>query len=355
MYLYLKDHLHVLYDSWMDDNYLRQLWWSLGHEVSSRISIDKYGGSYAFIDFSTHDAASKFSVSYNGTQIPNTNQIFKLNWSNRDGNGMPLLQRPTLMANFLGDYCIFVGDLGADVDDKNLLSTFQSRYKSAASAKVMVDPATGFSRGFGFVKFFDEVEQQRSLEEMHGVYVGSSRIRVSVARPKAKFEVGTPVVNGPEEITTAFVGGLNNTITEEELRVNFGVYGNIVAVKIIPLKNIAFIQYERRQSAEHAIAELNGAHLGGAKLRLSFGRTQLNMGSGAHYASPSYHAQPTIVAPSTYHPQAQIPPVTAQPVPVPRPLPPVIDLVDPNIPISIEKENARYLAYQEEMMEIWAI
>ncbi|PHZ10858.1 uncharacterized protein RHIMIDRAFT_258055 [Rhizopus microsporus ATCC 52813] len=333
-------------DPWMDDNYLRQLWWSMGQEVTCRISIDKYGGTYAFIDFTTHEAASKSLISFNGTQIPNTNKIFKLNWSNRDGNGMPLPQRPTLMANFLGDYCIFVGDLGADVDDNILLAAFQSRYKSAASAKVMVDPATGFSRGFGFVKFFDEGEQQRSLEEMQGVYVGASRIRVSVARPRAKFEMGT-VVNGPEEITTVFVGGLNNTITEEELRAYFGAYGSIIAVKIIPLKNIAFIQYEKRVSAERAIAELNGSHLGGAKLRLSFGRTQLNMGPGVHYLS-------------SYQPQTQsamLPPTSVMPQPPPPPVipQPTLDLVDPMKPVSIEQENKVYLLMQESMEQVWTV
>jgi hypothetical protein len=66
-------------DSWMDENYLRQLWWSFGD-----------GGTYAFIDFNSHDAANKYLTSLNGSQIPNTNKFFKLNWSNRDGNGVPM-------------------------------------------------------------------------------------------------------------------------------------------------------------------------------------------------------------------------------------------------------------------------
>ncbi|KAI7904026.1 uncharacterized protein BX663DRAFT_353067 [Cokeromyces recurvatus] len=266
-------------DPWMDENYLRQLYWSLGEDVSCRISIDKYGGTYAFIDFPVHESASKFLQTYNGTQIPNTSKYFKLNWSNRDGNGMPILNH-VLDPNAGGGFSIFVGDLGADVDDNVLLAAFQSRYASTRSAKVMIDPATGYSRGFGFVKFMDENDHQRSLEEMQGVYVGSRPVRVSVARPRAKFDVGLNPNTPESEITTVFVGGLNNTITEEELRAYFGTYGNILAVKIIPNKNIAFIQYEHRSSAEQSIAELNGSHLGGAKLRLSFGRTQLNLGPG---------------------------------------------------------------------------
>lgn len=76
-------------DAWMDENYLRQLWWSMGYEVSCRISVDKYGGSYAFVDFPNHEEATKALTTYNGTSIPQTNKCFKLNWSNRDGNGVP--------------------------------------------------------------------------------------------------------------------------------------------------------------------------------------------------------------------------------------------------------------------------
>ncbi|KAI8977017.1 RNA dependent RNA polymerase-domain-containing protein [Mycotypha africana] len=284
-------------DPWMNDDWLRQLFWSLGEEVTTRISIDKYGGTYAFIDFKTHEGATKILQTYNGTIIPNTNKYFKLNWSNRDGNGMPILN-PSMHHNQNDGCSVFVGDLGPDVDDSILLAAFQSRYATTVSAKVMIDPTTGFSRGFGFVKFYDPADQQRSIDEMQGVYVGSRAVRVSIARPRSAFQNNNPNnmslnPNVPEhEITTVFVGGLNNTITEEELRGYFGTYGDILAVKLIPNKNIAFIQYDKRSSAEQSIAELNGSHLGGAKLRLSFGRTQLNLGPTYHHNTPTYNRKP---------------------------------------------------------------
>lgn len=167
--------------------------------------------------------------------------------------------------------------MGSEVDDTLLMQGFL-RYPSVRSAKVMIDTITGNSRGFGFVKFLNEADQLSAIEEMQNVYIGSRPVRISMARPRNRFEITN---NVPEnEITTVFVGCLNNTITEEELRAFFGTCGEILAIKMITAKNIAFIQYERRSSAEKAIAELNGAHLGGAKLRLSFGRTQLNTGIG---------------------------------------------------------------------------
>ncbi|KAI8876697.1 RNA-binding domain-containing protein [Backusella circina FSU 941] len=337
-------------DSWMDENYLRQLWWSFGEEVTCRISIDKYGGTYAFIDFTSHEAANKLLTSLNGSQIPNTNKFFKLNWSNRDGNGVPI---NTSGLNMAGDFSIFCGDLGVDVDDSVLLAAFQSRYGSIRSAKVMIDPATGYSRGFGFVRFFDETEQQRSLEEMQGVYVGSRPMRVSVARPRAKFDVGLSPHVPENEITTVFVGGLNSTITEEELRAYFGVYGDILAVKIIPNKNIAFIQYEKRASAETSISELNGSHLGGAKLRLSFGRTQLNTGPTFHYNGPPNFQQPPPQQQPHFQPQPQqmmAPPPQQQQA---APIVPPVELVDPKKCPTVDEQNALFLAANESSYFNW--
>lgn len=129
---------------------------------------------------------------------------------------------------------------------------------------------------------------------MRGVHVGASHIRVTVARLRTKVEMGRPaVVNGLEEITTVFIGGLKNTTAEEYLCTYFET---IIALKIAPLKSIAFIQYEKRPSVEQAITELKRSHLGGAKIRVSFRRMQLNMGAGVYYVS-SYQpqVQPPIV------------------------------------------------------------
>lgn len=111
-------------------------------------------------------------------------------------------------------------------------------------------------------------EQYCSLQETRDTYVGASRIRVTVVRLRAKVEMGRPaVVNGLEEIMTVFVSG------------------TIIALKLILLKSIALIQCEKRPSVEQAITELKESHLGGPKLRLSFGRIRLNMGAGVYYVS----------------------------------------------------------------------
>lgn len=82
------------------------------------------------------------------------------------------------------EYSIFVGDLGPEVNEYVLVSLFQSRFPSCKSAKIMTDAMSGQSRGYGFVRFSDENDQQRALMEMQGVYCGNRPMRVSTATPK---------------------------------------------------------------------------------------------------------------------------------------------------------------------------
>lgn len=99
------------------------------------------------------------------------------------------LNDPLLMALYKRDdrgpeYSIFVGDLGPEVNEYVLVSLFQARFPSCKSAKIMTDAMTGQSRGYGFVRFSDENDQQRALVEMQGVYCGNRPMRISTATPK---------------------------------------------------------------------------------------------------------------------------------------------------------------------------
>ena len=85
------------------------------------------------------------------------------------------------------EFSIFVGDLGPEVNEFVLVSLFQGRFASCKSAKIMTDAVTGQSRGYGFVRFSDETDQQRALVEMQGVFCGNRPMRISTATPKTRF------------------------------------------------------------------------------------------------------------------------------------------------------------------------
>lgn len=134
---------------------------------------------YGFIEFVSHSAAEKAIQSYNGTMMPNTDQVFKLNWA-----GFSSGER---RGDNISELSIFVGDLAPDVTDSILLETFASRYPSVKGAKVMVDTNTMCSKGYGFVRFSDENERSRAMNEMNGQYCSSRPMRIGVATPKKPF------------------------------------------------------------------------------------------------------------------------------------------------------------------------
>ena len=123
------------------------------------------------------------------------------------------------------EFSIFVGDLGPEVDDDLLFQTFSQHYPSCRTAKVVTDAVTGLSRGYGFVRFTDELEQQRAMVEMQGQYCGSRLMRISVATPKNRFgnlahwnttQSWAHAASHDPSNTTVFVGGLTNGYVSEE-------------------------------------------------------------------------------------------------------------------------------------------
>ena len=197
----------------------------------------------------------------------------------------------------------------------------------------MTDPISGMSRGYGFVRFGDEAEQSRALQEMQGVYCGNRPMRISTATPKNSNKPGGGVggqmaIQGPHggpmggmgyahpmggtpmgyygapqpmnqftdpNNTTVFVGGLSGYVTEDELRSFFQGFGEITYVKIPPGKGCGFVQFVQRHAAEMAINQMQGYPIGNSRVRLSWGRSQNNSGPAG---TPYRPAPPPPVYPS---------------------------------------------------------
>jgi hypothetical protein len=119
-------------EPWMDETYLRQLWLSLGEQVSIKLVRNKATGlpsGYGFVDFSSPQAAQQALETLNNQPIPNTRSFFRLNWSSGGHTqGMRFDGGP--------EFSLFVGDLGREVTDYQLFLTFSVRYPSCKSAKV---------------------------------------------------------------------------------------------------------------------------------------------------------------------------------------------------------------------------
>ncbi|KAK0391503.1 hypothetical protein NLU13_1004 [Sarocladium strictum] len=314
-------------EPWMDENFIKGVFMSTtAEQVNVKVIRDKNSGNagYCFVEFSSPEAANK-ALTLNGTPVPNSSRQFKLNWASGGG----LVDRRDDRGP---EYSIFVGDLGPEVNEYVLVSLFQARFPSCKSAKIMTDAMSGQSRGYGFVRFSDENDQQRALVEMQGVYCGNRPMRISTATPKNRgnnhgFAHGQqhggmiPPGMPPQQQmwgggvqsfpgygggfnpatqmnqftdpnnTTVFVGGLSGYVTEDELRSFFQGFGEITYVKIPPGKGCGFVQFVHRHAAEMAINQMQGYPIGNSRVRLSWGRSQNNSGVGTPYrpAPPPPH------------------------------------------------------------------
>ncbi|VFQ95533.1 unnamed protein product [Cuscuta campestris] len=271
---------------WAEEPYLQSWFADTGEVLSIKVIRNRGTGQpegYGFVEFTSHSVAEHVLQSYNGTQIPNTQLTFRLNWAS-SGIGERRDTGP--------EHSIFVGDLAPDVTDNLLQDTFRAHYASVRGAKVVTDPNTGRSKGYGFVKFADEAERNRAMSEMNGAYCSSRPMRISAATPKKASGLPQPyavakavypsavyptvIPTVPESDinnTTVFVGNLDPNVTEEELRQIFSQLGEIIYVKIVASKACAFVQFAARASAEEAIQRMSGTMIGQQIVRVYWGRS----------------------------------------------------------------------------------
>ena len=87
---------------------------------------------------------------------------------------------------------LYVGNLPYRISDNDLQSHFEE-FGQIVDVKVLRDPVTGRSRGFGFVSYSDLDSAQRALA-MDGFICQGRRIYVKFAREKQQSPLGLKIV-----------------------------------------------------------------------------------------------------------------------------------------------------------------
>jgi RNA recognition motif-containing protein len=78
---------------------------------------------------------------------------------------------------------LFVGSLSFDTTENDLHDAFAA-HGTVVEANLIMDRASGRSRGFGFVTMSTEEEAQKAIQALNGSTLGGRAINVSVARPR---------------------------------------------------------------------------------------------------------------------------------------------------------------------------
>lgn len=290
--------------SW-DENAIKNIWSAFGEApVSVKIIKDKFASDnqstktsagYCFVTFPNQKAVSN-AVLKNGLQIPGSTRVFKLNWASGSGSTTAQESNYKPAGKPHNDYSIFVGDLGSDVTEQMLFECFNKVYPNQVKqTKIMFDPITKLSKGFGFVRFNSSFVQQKALNEMNGTIAGSRPIRVGVAagstsnstnqdsliKPEAAMAPTAHISQQQPTLTahtdpnncTIIVHGLSSKFSEDELCSYFIAFGDIVYCELASDLNSGVIKYLFRSAAESALLFMHGTIANDCRLKVNWGKS----------------------------------------------------------------------------------
>jgi RNA recognition motif-containing protein len=78
---------------------------------------------------------------------------------------------------------LFVGNLSFNTTENDLQDAFAA-HGTVVEANIMMDRASGRSRGFAFVTMGSPEEAQKAIDAMHGAQLDGRPLTVNIARPR---------------------------------------------------------------------------------------------------------------------------------------------------------------------------
>ncbi|BFF91802.1 uncharacterized protein DMAD_10012 [Drosophila madeirensis] len=177
---------------------------------------------------------------------------------------------------------IFVGDLSSEIETQQLREAF-TPFGEISDCRVVRDPQTLKSKGYGFVSFIKKSEAESAITAMNGQWLGSRSIRTNWAtrKPPASKENIKPLTfdevynqSSPSNCTV-YVGGVNSALTalsEEVLQKTFAPYGAIQEIRVFKDKGYAFVRFSTKEAATHAIVGVHNTELNAQPVKCSWGK-----------------------------------------------------------------------------------
>ncbi|KAG1695851.1 Splicing factor 3B subunit 4 [Phytophthora capsici] len=161
----------------LDDRVTEELLWELMLQAGSVCNVhmprDKVSGAhqnYGFVEFRTEECAEYAVKVLNMIQL--FGKVIRVKKASNDRKNLDV------GAN------LFLGNLDTEVDEKLLYDTFSAFGGIIETPKIMRDPDTKASRGFGFVSYDSFEAADLAIECMHGQYLCNRQVVVQYAFKK---------------------------------------------------------------------------------------------------------------------------------------------------------------------------
>ena len=176
---------------------------------------------------------------------------------------------------------LFVGRLSWNIDDAWLKREFE-HIGGVIGARVIMERATGKSRGYGYVDFESKSAAEKALEEMQGKEIDGRPINLdmSTGKPHAsKSNNDRAKQYGDSQSPpsdTLFIGNLSFNANRDNLFNVFGEYGNVISCRVPTHpdtqqpKGFGYVQFSSVEEAKAALEAMNGEYIEGRPCRLDF-------------------------------------------------------------------------------------
>ncbi|KRZ80677.1 Nucleolysin TIAR [Trichinella papuae] len=219
-----------------------------------------------------------YSAAYEGLPIfllPNTKAVLsplklqemRVNWATSPGTQAKV--------DTSKHFHVFVGDLSPEIDNKMLREAF-APYGEISDVKVIRDLQTLKSKGYGFVSYVSHDDAERAIEQMNGQWLGRRTIRTNWATRKpglpGQLTFDDVMAQSSPQNTTVYVGSVAANTTDDDLRRIFARFGSILEVRVFKQQGYAFVRFDNKESAAHAILNITGTEINGSSVRCSWGK-----------------------------------------------------------------------------------
>ena len=161
-------------ESWMNETEIKNLFKGIANVNSVKImKKNNISLCYCFVEFDSPEIANYVLEKFNNKPGLYSDRLFKLARAIHSGKMAAEFKQIKYV-----ETQVYVCDMDLSVTEEDLREFFCSFYSSVTTVKVVLDNKSKVSKGYGFVRFKDVDEANRSLVEMNGKLLKSKPIRV---------------------------------------------------------------------------------------------------------------------------------------------------------------------------------
>ena len=180
------------------------------------------------------------------------------------------------MSMDLDDFQVYVGNLSPSTTDRKLFDYVSALSSDVINARVVRD-SLGNSRCFGFVRFSDSGRAYKVVTSLNSkvrrptpLDGQSPCVRETYRRTRADIERGVDHKSGK----TMFVGNLNLSTKDDDLKTSFSKFGIVVAARTVPGRGFGFITFADHVAALAALSEMQDTEIFHQRVFCSWARRE---------------------------------------------------------------------------------